>query len=253
MVVSGEEQTNQASNDVLPSSGRRETAVHVRIADVLAGEYTKREGWEPNTIDLGNFHFSRVNLLGVIVSGRATGEGLASSVLVLDDGSGQIVLRSFDTRSFSVVVGDLVLVIGRPREFAGERYVVPEIVRKLDNPKWVDVRKRELELLDGERLDKRNAGDAASGATGQQKSASDESTTIVVSEEAISNVNTQPAKSNPAERILEVIRAKDLGSGVAFEDISAACPESDVEAFLRRLIESGDVFELRAGKYKSLE
>ncbi|MBI5398266.1 hypothetical protein HZB03_02270 [Candidatus Woesearchaeota archaeon] len=254
MVVGEEEQTNQASKDAPSSAGRRETAVHVRIAEVLAGVYTKREGWDPNTIDLGNFRFSRVNLLGVIISNSTAREGLASSVLMLDDGSGRIMLRSFDTRLISAAVGDLVLVVGRPREFNGERYVMPEIIRKLDNLKWIEVRKQELELLDGERLEKKSDRNSASGAIEQHESASDGGATIVVGEEATgSDASAQSANSNPAERVLDVIRAKDLGRGVAFEEISAACPKSDIDAVLRRLLESGEVFELRAGRYRVLE
>ena len=63
-------------------------------------------------------------------------------------------------------------------------------------------------------------------------------------------------RQTSVEKILEAMRKKDSETGVSFEDISAACQEessSNVERIIRRLVEAGDVFEIRAGRYKILE
>ena len=130
-----------ADND----ASKRQVAYKVRIADILNNRYIKEEGWLPNYVSVGDMKVSRANLLGVIVS-KAAQEGakdVASYDFILDDGSGRISLRFFESVQ-PLDVGDMVIVIGRPREFGTERYVVPEIVKKVTDPKWVELRKLEL-------------------------------------------------------------------------------------------------------------
>ena len=36
------------------------------------------------------------------------------------------------------------MIIGRPREYMNEKYIVTEILKKVDNPAWIELRKKEF-------------------------------------------------------------------------------------------------------------
>ena len=90
----------------------------------------------------------RVNILGSIIDTFLT-ESYGS--FVLDDSSGQVRLKVWgeDLGLFQGKgVGDIVLVIGKVAEFQGERYLRPEILRKVDFD-WALYRRLELTKLQG--------------------------------------------------------------------------------------------------------
>jgi hypothetical protein len=236
-------------------SAKRETAVHVRVLDILQGGYNKKEGWEPNAVEIGDFRFSRVNVLGVIVSSQNMKEGLSSQVFVLDDGSGQVMLRSFESRQFDVAVGDIVVVVGRPRDFDGERYIMPELVRKVDDPRWVDVRRAEIDILEFGRSSLKSVVVDSAVAVQQDIAVVEDvgAGEFVSGDALVPGTLKEVSPPSPVEVVVKSIRDKDSGDGVAFEDISSACPGLDVESLLKHLLESGDIFEMRPGRYKVLE
>ena len=87
---------------------------------------------------------SRVNLVGCVID-KFTGENYISANL--DDSSGVISLKLWQENTslfLNVDVGDLVLIVGKLKEYNNSRYVTPEVVRKLDNPLWLKIRKLEL-------------------------------------------------------------------------------------------------------------
>jgi RPA family protein len=190
---------------------QRQTAYKVKINQIIQGNYVKNEGWNPNYISFDQKQVSRVNIIGIIVS-KADDQSFKN--MLLDDGSGRISLRIFNDLSTNAEIGDVVLVVGRPREFSGERYIVPEIIKKIDKD-WFQVRK--LELAEPE--------------------------LSTVSEEAISE--------SPVENLLNIIRKNDKGDGAGFEDISAEA--KDCEQYLNKLLELGEIFEVKPGRYKILE
>jgi RPA family protein len=206
-------------------SSKRQVAYKLRIADLLNNRYVKEEGWLPNYIAVGDKKVSRSNLLGVIVSKSEQGNVQG---FVLDDSSGRISLRFFDS-PMALDVGDIVNVVGRPREFGAERYIVPEIVRKVSDSRWIEVRKLEL-------------------AKEKQSVVKAE-----VPEELLVETEELDEESNPMMKIMSIIRALDSGDGVNFEDIAVKSGDIDIDVFLKRLLEHGDVFEIRPGRYKVLE
>ncbi|MBU2560925.1 MAG: hypothetical protein KKD17_01415 [Nanoarchaeota archaeon] len=211
-------------------SSKRQVAYKVRVADIINNRYVKEEGWLPNYIAVRDKKVSRANLLGVIVSKSAQEDGVVSQSFILDDGSGRISLRFFETGA-ALDVGDIVNVMGRPREFGAERYIVPEIMKKVSDPKWVELRRMEL-ALDAHVIQK----------------IKEEPGPDVLSVEEEDFVD-EPSVS---ARLLEEIRKLDSGSGVGFDDISSVS-SNDVESALKRLLEQGDIFEVRPGRYKVLE
>jgi RPA family protein len=202
---------------------KRETAIICTVTDLLNGSFVRTEGWSPSyfTTDLGDI--SRVNLVGVIVS-----KELAGGVL-LDDGGGRILLRSFEGDVFgSVDTGDLVIVIGRPRVYNEQKYVLPEIIRKID-PKWGSYRQIQLEIL---RKKVR--------ITPEKKE-----NRVLIKEDV------QPV--NYFQKIMEFIRDLDVGAGADIDEVTKRSEAPNADTLIRKLIEEGEIFEIKPGKLKILE
>lgn len=208
-------------------SSRRQVAYKVRIADVLNNRYVKEDGWLPNYISVGDKKVSRANIIGVIVSKSSQESDKGSFDFVFDDGTGRISLR-FSELGRDIGVGDIVNVIGRPREFGSERYIVPEAMKKVSDPGWVEVRKLELALS-------------------KQSTAPQVSTELSVETEELSE------QESPSLMVMGIIRSLDSGAGVDFQEISVKLRGSDVEEQVKRLLEQGDIFEVKPGRYKVLE
>ena len=127
---------------------KRQTAYKIRVKDILDSKYVKTSGMEPNYLKIGSKQISRANILGVVVEKSDMDNYKA---ITIDDGSGRISARIFDDKIFlsNVEVGDVVNLIGRPREFSSEKYVIIESVKKTD-PAWAMVRSLELQKNDND-------------------------------------------------------------------------------------------------------
>jgi len=124
---------------------RRQIAYKVRVSDILKGDYVRKEGWLPNSILVADKEVSRINLIATVVT--MPEQELNYFYVMLDDGTGKITARSFDdilARS-KLSIGDVVLVIARPREYNNERYLMPEVIRKIQDQKWIALRQAELQ------------------------------------------------------------------------------------------------------------
>ncbi|NIO22498.1 MAG: hypothetical protein GTN38_00540 [Candidatus Aenigmarchaeota archaeon] len=110
----------------------RQTARKVRVWDVMNGSFVKREGFEPSfVLTQQGEEISRARMLGTVVSRFVADDGNYASVTI-DDGSDTIRLKVFKTAKplDSLEIGDVVDVVGKVREYEGEIYVIPEVVRK---------------------------------------------------------------------------------------------------------------------------
>jgi RPA family protein len=206
---------------------KRQVARKLWISDLLAGTYIKEEGFKPNHIVLKDSSTAaRVNILGVAVS--AASEGLPT--IVIDDGSGKISIRAFEPNAqiSAVQLGDVVLVIGRPRQFGSEMYVLPEIVRKITDLGWIDVRKAELSRTQ-----------IASSQQIQQNSDS--------GEEVIDD------SFGLSETVLNAIRSLDTGAGAYIDAVVEQVGVKDAEKTIQFLLQSGDIFEVSPGRLKVLQ
>lgn len=208
------------------SKFKRQIAFKVRIKDLINGRYVKEEGWEPNYINTKDGkNVSRVNLIGTVVAKQNDGSTNYES-LILDDGSGKISVREFrENKSLNKAeIGNVVIVIGRPREYGSEKYVVPEIVKIINNEKWIIVRKLELE-----------------------KEIIPENDQEVIEEEVVEQ------KEIPlSQKIYDWIKEKDLGDGVDSEEIIKIYKEG-AEKIIRRFLIDGEIFEIKPGRLKVLE
>ncbi|MBS3114584.1 hypothetical protein J4448_05775 [Candidatus Woesearchaeota archaeon] len=199
---------------------KRQVAYKLKISDILNGNLTKEDF--SGSIKLNNINVSRVNIIAAMIY---KSEDFNYSSAVIDDGTGRIQLRSFENNAYfsKIDVGDIVLIIGKIREFNNEKYIVPEILKRINNAKWVDVRR--LELKNNDLIDN-----------------------------SIKNTDKnliENAKIN--EEIYSLIKKLDNGDGASFDDIIKGSGSVDAEKILNKLLENGDIFEIKPGKLKVLE
>ena len=209
---------------------KRQVAYKVRINELLKGRYIRGEGeWAPNYIEAGDKQVSRANILAVVVS--KSEEGNYHSIGI-DDGSGKISARSFEEESFAdgIDIGEIILLIGRPREYGSERYIVPEIIKKIGNPLWVKAREMELKKNKGALV-----GQEAELAAGYEET----------------EIKTET--EDVAAKIFELIKGVDSGEGVDIEEIIKKANLDNAENIIENLLKNGEIFEVKPGRIKVLE
>ena len=221
---------------------KRQAAIKVRVRDIINGKYVKEEGWLPNYIAMQNGgKASRVNIIGTIVF-KSNEENFNYKNFVIDDGSGKISVRSFEKEDniSKFDVGDAVLIIGRPREFNNEKYIIPEIAKSIQNPMWIEVRKLELEL---------NKNFGAEMNDNDIKENEVVRNTIVPEEAEEVNANVK----SDSDVIYDLIKKLDAGNGVQIEEVIEKSNSADAEKLINILLENGNIFEVKPGKVKVLE
>ena len=209
---------------------KRQVAYKATIKEILDGKYVVEEGWIPNYIQcLDGRKIARINLIAVVIE-KPINPDINFESIILDDSTGKISVRDFEKKGiFSKInIGDVILMIGRPREYGNERYVLPEIIKKIDNPEWIKLRKLELRNKDI------NLQEEVQKPIQKQR------------EEVIEDVH----KETSSEKIIDFIKKNDCGDGV---DISQIIPLKDGEKTVRSLLELGEIFEVRPGRVKVLE
>jgi RPA family protein len=215
-----ENQTNQ----------KRQIAHKVRIKELINGKYVKEEGWQPNYITTNDGkQISRVNLIGTVVS-IPVEQDMNYQSIVLDDGTGRIYARSFEQNKIfdNIQIGDVVLLIGRPREYGNEIYLLPEILKKIQDKGWIKVREIELKK-------KKNIIQET-----QKEKPIEESKEEIIEE----------IQESTSDKIIRIVKENDKGDGVDFEEV---LKEINDEKSVNELLKKGELFEIRPGRLKVLE
>lgn len=201
----------------MPEIRKRQIAYKIRIKDILEGKYVKEEGWNPNYIVTANEkEVSRVNIIGIVIDKQFE---FNKYVLIIDDSSGKIFVRTFNDNKIidKINIGEVILIIGRPREYNNEKFIMPEIIKKIDNKKWIDFRRLELKPV------------------------------ILKREIKYEKI------SNPSEKIFKLIKELDNGEGANFNDIVNKSNIKDSEKIIKILLSEGEIFQNSPGKLKVLE
>jgi RPA family protein len=205
----------------------RQTAYRILISDLIKGKFIRQEGWNPSFVYLADIKakVSRVNLMGVVI---ALSKEAEINEVIIDDGSGSITIRSFNNEMElkKLKFGELVNIIGKVRDFDGNFYVMPEIVKKYDN-------KGIKELWELERL----AQDIPK-----------EEIPVVKPENAEKILD----ESNPKQIVYEIIKELDTGNGVDIHMIIARAKVKNPEKVIEGLIEEGEIYKISASKVKVL-
>jgi RPA family protein len=211
----------------------RQIAKKVRLSDLANGKYVKVEGdWEPNYIEIGDLKVSRANVIAVVAT-EPTPE-LNMSTFTIDDGTARLPVRIFGETSVDVKLGDVINIIGRPREFGQQVYIVPEIVKKIDDSRWVEYRRMEL----GET---RPVPEVPAQAAVEHP------------EEAFEDPVVEEIVSSPVDTIIAKIRELDQGNGADIEEVIATCGVQNAEQMIGSLMREGEIFEISSGRIKVLD
>lgn len=125
---------------------KRNVAYKMRIGDVLKGKPMVDEG-KFLFLEIGDRKIVRINILANCVDKYVQEGEKQFASLTVDDASGQIKLKAFgeDIGPLKEVLqGDTLQIIGNVREWNGELYMIPEVIKKVD-PRWLLVRKLEIQ------------------------------------------------------------------------------------------------------------
>ena len=204
---------------------QRQTAYRVPINALLSNQYIEQQGFEPNYIQVNGKHISRINLMATVIDKQVSS---TLATITLDDSTGIIQARYFndDVKKLAEInTGDTILLIGKPRKFNEQIFIAAEISRKI-NPLWMKVRKIEL---------KKEFNIEFTNNEQQQK-------------ESKQQMNVYN------EKVLELIREKDDGTGVDIDYIisSSGLKESEAQEVIVELIKLGEVYEPRPNKIRIL-
>ncbi len=235
----------------------RQVAMKVRLNDLTDGRYVRVEGqWEPNFIQTGDGRkFSRVNIIAVVASEPVPDMNYNS--FIIDDGTARVPVRIFGESDVSVKLGDVVIVIGRPREFNKEIYIVPEIIKEIKNKKWIEYRKLELSNLP-QSIRKEEPGTVQKQKEGSNthERIEDPDGAVVQELEDVDSEEREPEPTkgkNPVDRILDKISELDKGDGADTDDVISALDIPDAERIIENLLKEGEIFEISSGRIKVLE
>ena len=198
---------------------KRNAAYKVRILDIINRSYLKNDNGL-NYLDSGGNNIYRVNVIGTIVIKNTDLSQFGS--VIIDDGTGRLLLRSFDNLHLfdSINIGDLLLVIGKPREYGNERYVIPEIIKRIDDKRWVVI--RELEL------------DAIKSPEKPEK-------------EFIADNLEKPA---PKQMIFRLVQELDKGNGVDIEELIGKSNLDNANGIVEEMLREGSIYEISAGRVR---
>ena len=228
------------------------------IREFQEGKHIEEKDQSPNYILVDeNKKIFRINIIATLVHKELRGS--VTSILI-DDGSGKIILRIFEENKavFHLEVGDVVQVIGKIRVFNQEKYVFPEIIKKI-NPFWLKVRSLEVQR------DKKQTEKEEKPAQKIEPKKSEDKKEIV--KETISSkkivqdldhleVISEEIEENdpllPFEKLSKLISELDKGEGAMIEEIIERSPLEKTEELIEKMLENGDIFQNMPGKVRLL-
>lgn len=206
---------------------KRSTAIKIDIASLKTGTFVVKEGFEPSYVDTPYGDVSRINSIGVVVS-----KSILDESFEIEDGTGRIQIRKglvnySDVNIDNFQLGQIVNIIGKVRAFNNEIYIIPEIIKEVKNKKWIEVRKLEFQNL--KEVPKKNK-----------------------LKEEIEEEDIE--ESNPVfDSILKTIRELDHGEGVDSEMVLEKLDNTNGKEALNKMLELGEVFEIKPGRIKVLD
>jgi len=201
---------------------KRHTAFKLRIGDLLIAKPVFNEE-KFIFLELGSKQISRVNLVGNVIEKYDSQGEKQYSFITIDDGSGQIKLKSFGNETEKlkdIFQGQTILVFGILKNWNNETYIYPEIIKEIDS-KYLLVRKLEIE------------------------------------KERSKDSNPLPKQEIIAvkDRILGSIKNSEEDGGIELDkiimDLRDISPEI-INQEIQKFIEEGIVFEPRPGKVRYL-
>jgi len=228
---------------------KRSTAYRIKLKNIVNSEYEKREGFNPSVIKYNNLEISRVNIIASVV-GKYLTDDQNYCAITLDDGSETIRIKNFGAEVNiikNIDIGDIVRVIGKVKEYNDEKYIVGELVKKI-NPNWLIV--NELQLIsNSENNDSKiNEISNENNSTKIEENNEKEEIISISSSEENSSINIK-------QEILNYIKNNDSGSGVMMDIVTSTIKEENekIKDALFELLKVGEIYEPKKGILKILD
>ena len=215
------------------SKSERMISKKVAIKEINEGVFVQDQENEPNyLLSPKKDKIYRCNIIATILTQERKGPILN---LIVDDGSGIILIRFFETSKIveELKIGNTIIVIGKVRVYNNEKYISPEIVKKIDLA-WLKA--RNLEKVE-----------AFINKTSDPQIETDQPEEDLIAEELIEDQNDLPF-----QKIIKMIKELDKGEGVFVDDIIEKSPINDTEKIIERMMEKGEIFQIATGKIKVL-
>lgn len=233
----------------MASSQIRQTAYKIWISDLVNGEFINPEGeWDPSYVKIKDLNVSRVNIIANAID-KYKNEDSNYISLTLDDGSDNISLKTWNEDSKllnNIEIGDMILVIARVKEYNNKIYLTPEIVRKLDKPEWMILRKKELISEYGERTQ---------GTNSQQKDNEQEFQDDMLPKITEESIFEEEPSNALRQKLLNTIEKNDKGDGADLAKVifESKIKESKAQNLIYDLLKEGEIFEIKTGRVKLIQ
>lgn len=253
--------------DTKKEQSLREVAIKTSIKELLFGEFfLDKEGSKNYLLTVDGEKLFRLSIMATIVNKEK--HGSITNILV-DDGTEKIILRLFEeNKQSNVSIGDTLLVIGKIRMYNQEKYISPEIIKKI-NPLWLKVRSLEIKKKTLNKLNNIEIFNVYEQPVNNKNIKLDdaaEKNFETISSTKMKNIDL-PEKNNhekyddyedteidfsPTQKIKNLIIELDTGNGVLIEDIIECSLFEDTEELIENMLEKGDIFQNTPGKVKVL-
>lgn len=241
---------------------KRSVAKKVRISDLVNGFFvhgSKVEMKPSYLITPFGEKISRVNLIATATDMFLSEDGNYGTV-TLDDGTACIRVKFFgkDNQILEKISkGDLLMVVGKLKEYDGEIYVLGEIVKKIEDPNFELLRKLEIlkelrkrkKVVDEIRILVNQLSEEELKKYAEKYGLDEESLNVIRENLKL----TEEIDYKP--KILELIESLDKGEGVEVNKIFEVVklPERIVENAISELLSSCDLFEPKPGILKKVK
>ncbi|MEM5869854.1 MAG: OB-fold nucleic acid binding domain-containing protein [Candidatus Aenigmatarchaeota archaeon] len=240
----------------------RAVAKKVRIFDLVNGTFFhgNRIEMKPNyVITWFGEKISRVNLVGTLIDSFISEDGNYGS-LTIDDGTEAIRVKVFGDNVKmidGISNGDMLIVIGKVKEYDGEIYVAAEALRKVEI-NYENLRK--LEILRNLKEKKKVVEEIRNlvDQIPEEELKEYVKKKYGLDEESLNTIRENLKVGREIDykpKILEIIRSLDKGDGVEMSKIFEVIdlPERVIENTINDLLSAGDLFEPKPGFLKKVE
>jgi RPA family protein len=239
----------------------RQIAVKITIQKINRGNYIQTSEQEPNyLVSSDNQKIYRLNLFAIVLKKEELG---SITNLLIDDGTGQITLRSFEDNKIieNLNIGDAISLIGKVRAYNQEKYISPEIIKKI-NSLWLKVRSLELkDEIESEKKETKIVSKEIKEEVIDENNKEIENVTNVEkvddqksNEDDESNISDKNKEEIllPSQKIISIVKKLDKGQGVNIEDVIEKSPLNDTEDIIEKMLEKGEIYQNLPGKIKVL-
>ncbi len=243
---------------------KRLVAKKAGIFEITKGKFVKKPGFESNYIltHLGR-RLSRVRVLGLVVD-KFMNNDSSYSAITIDDSSDTIRCKFFGgTKIFEgIELGQLVDIMGKVKEYAGEIYIAPEIATKITDPNFETMRMMEVTFIRKQQNEKimkimelkKIISDVQKLKESAKEAMSEEDVESIIEAESMIDETLSKKKPKDAKEIILKIIGDSGQDGTDYQVVlsKSGLTEASVDMAVQSLLEDGILFEPKPGKLKGL-